>query len=261
MDKRFSIRWNSFHIKLLATYLLLTVLGTSMMTSYVLWSFNNYFMRSRQTDLENWTAALNESFADALEDNDIHRVALLTQRYGAPETIVLRVFNPQGQLIASSNFKQDQLVANWLTVAGVKEALQNQSMKGRTKGVLTTDDRLYIARPILRDGQLLGVLRMSITLEQFQRQFVTVVWTILGALAITILLCALVSHRFARSLSKPIERMRNFANRIGGGHFSDRLLIRQSNELDQLANELNRMSARLASLDQERRTLLPPLAN
>lgn len=57
-------------------------------------------------------------------------------------------------------------------------------------------------------------------------------------------------------LSKPIETMRNFAIRLGSGHFGDKLDIRENNELDQLAAELNRMSERLASLDQERRVFL-----
>ena len=36
-----------------------------------------------------------------------------------------------------------------------------------------------------------------------------------------ILICALISTRLARSLSKPIEVMRNFAIRLGSGHFGD----------------------------------------
>lgn len=32
------IQWNSIHAKLLATYLLLVTLGTSLMSGYVLWS-------------------------------------------------------------------------------------------------------------------------------------------------------------------------------------------------------------------------------
>lgn len=83
-----------------------------------------------------------------------------------------------------------------------------------------------------------------------------VIWAVLITLLFTILLCALISHRLARSLSAPIETMRNFAIRLGGGQFGDRLTIAQKDELGQLAIELNRMSERLASLDQERRAFL-----
>ncbi|MDX2100193.1 MAG: ATP-binding protein [Leptolyngbyaceae cyanobacterium bins.59] len=249
-------RWNSIHTKLLATYLLLIVLGTSLMSGYILWTFYSFFMESRQTDLQNWAKALGESVADALEDQDKQRVQLIVKRYGAPATVTLRVFDAQASLLATSDPYTDRQVSNWLPIKGVSEALERRSSEGIAKGVLSSEDRLFISKPIIRNGQLLGILRISITLEQFRRQFERVIWTILGALLITIFLCALLSDRLARSLSKPIEVMRNFTIRVGGGHFGDRLTIRQSNELDQLAVELNRMSERLESLDEERRAFL-----
>ena len=250
------IKLNSIYAKLLGTYLILTAFGTSLMAGYMLWSFHDYFMRSRQADLDNWTIALSESVADGLEEKDIKQVKVLVQRYGAPQTITLRVFSQQGSLLATSNPKLDSQVKDWYQVPGMREALQNRVKQGIAKGVLSKDDRLYIARPIERNGQFLGVVRMSMTLEQFQQQFARLIWSILGTLAVTILMCALISSRFARSLSKPIEMMRNFAIRLGGGHFGDKLIIHENNELDQLATELNRMSERLASLDQERRVFL-----
>ncbi|HEY9876925.1 MAG TPA: ATP-binding protein [Leptolyngbyaceae cyanobacterium] len=247
--------WNSIHAKLFSTYLWVAAFGTTCMGSYILWSFHQYFMQTRRADLENLTTAVGEGIADALEEKDLQEVDLIVQRFGEPETITLRVFNPSGELIATSD-QRDQQISNWLQIPGMQEALANQMVRGVAKGVLSNDDRLFIARPIVRDDQMLGVLRMSITLEQFQRQFANVVWTVIGTITLTILLCALISDRFARSLSNPVEKMRNFAIRMGGGHFGDKLVICQSNELDQLAVELNRMSERLASLDQERRAFL-----
>jgi signal transduction histidine kinase len=250
------IKLNTIHAKLLGTYLVLTAFGTSLMAGYVLWSFHDYFMRTRQTDLENWAIALSENAADALEEKNIPRVQLMVQRYGAPQTVTLRIFHQNGGLLATSDPKLDAQVKNWYQIPGVQEALQNQRVQGVAKGVLSTEDRLFIAIPIARNGQLLGALRMSMTLEQFQRQFMRVIWSVLGTLAMTILLCTLISSRFARGLSKPIEIMRNFAIRLGSGHFGDKLIIHQNDELGQLAAELTRMSERLASLDQERRVFL-----
>ncbi len=256
MVRLLQFKWNSIYARLFITYLLLTALATSIMAGYTLWSFHAYFMRTRQADLDNWTTALSESIADALEERNLQRVEVIAQRYGAPETITLRVFDPTGKLLATSSPDLDRQVQNWMEVVGMRESLQNHPMQGVAKGVLSPDDRLYIARPINRNGQMLGVLRMSITLNQFQYQFASVISTILATLLLTIFLCALLSDRLARSLAKPIELMRNFAIRLGSGHFGDRLRLKQNNELDQLVTELNRMSQRLASLDQERRAFL-----
>jgi signal transduction histidine kinase len=250
-----SIKWNSLHTKLLVTYWLLTGLGTSLMAGFLLQSLSAYFIEMRQTDLGNWATAIGESVADELEQQNLQRVQQLMQLHGQAETVIVRVFDSQGQLLASST-AEDRRIINWLEVPGVREALQNQTVQGTAKGILSNDDRLYVARPIQRNGQLLGVLRMSVTLEQFQRQFSLLWWTVIGALLLTMFLCAVISDRLARSFAIPIQTMRDFAIRLGGGHFGDKLSIRQSNELDELAIELNRMSERLASLDQERRAFL-----
>ncbi|MBD1927295.1 HAMP domain-containing protein [Trichocoleus sp. FACHB-90] len=250
------IRWNSIYRKLFLTYLALTALGTSILASYILFSFHAYFMRTRQGDLDVWTTALGESVADALEENDLRRVELLVQRYGSPDSVTLRIFGTDGRLLFTSAPQLDRQITNWLSVPGVREALQNQPMQGVAKGVLSNDDRLYAAKPISRNGRLLGVVRMSITLNQFQRQFRIIIFTVLGTLFLTVLLCALISERLARNIARPIQAMCNFAIQVGAGHLGEKLNIRQNDELGQLAIELNRMSERLASLDKERRAFL-----
>ncbi len=250
------IRWNSIYRKLLVTYLALTALGTSILAGYILLSFYGYFIKTRQADLDAWTSALSESVADSLEENEFRRVELLVQRYGARQSVTLRVFMADGRLLATSAPQLDRQISNWLDVPGVSQALQNKPAQGMAKGVLSKDDRLYAAKPIYRNGRLLGVLRMSITIEQFQRQFLTVIVTILGTLILTVTICAFISERLARNIARPIEAMRNFAIEIGRGHLGEKLNIDQNDELGQLATELNRMSQRLASLDKERRAFL-----
>ncbi len=248
--------WDSIYRKLFVTYLALTALGTSILAGYILWSFYGYFMRTRQADLDAWSTALSESVADALEENEFDRVKVLIERYGSRESVTLRFFQADGRLLFTSAPDIDRQITDWSQVPGVSEALQNQVVQGVAKGVLTNDDRLFVAKPVTRNGQLLGVLRMSITLDQFQRQFRTLILTILGTLVFTVLVCALISAWLARNMAKPIESMRNFAIEVGRGHLGGQLDIRQEDELGQLATELNRMSQRLASLDKERRAFL-----
>jgi signal transduction histidine kinase len=250
------IRWNSIYRKLFVTYVALTALGTSVLAGYILWSFYGYFMRTRQADLEAWSSAVGDSVLEALEENDLDRVERIVERFGSRESVTLRFFNQDGRLLYTSAPEIDRQLSDWSKVPGVSEALQNQAVQGIAKGVFSNDDRLYVARPISQSGQLLGVLRMSITLDQFQRQFRIVIITIFGTLVVTVLVCALISEWLARNMARPIQAMRNFAWEVGRGHLEGKLHIHQNDELGQLARELNRMSQRLASLDKERRAFL-----
>lgn len=213
-------------------------------------------MQTRQAELDSWSQALSETVADAIEEDNLHRVELLVQRYGSPKSVTLRVIGRNSQLLFSSAAKEDRQIRDWFDVPGVREALQGRSAKGVAKGLFSNDDRLYVARPITRNGQLLGVLRMSITLEQFQSQFRIIICTVVGTLFVTLLLCALISEWLARNIAKPIQAMSHFAVQVGSGNLGKKLYIYQKDELGQLAIELNRMSERLASLDKERRAFL-----
>ncbi len=228
-----------------------------MLAGYLLWVFYASFMKTKQMELETWTSALSESVADALVTNDLVQVDRLVKRYGAPESVTLRVFDPKGRLLSSSAPQIDRQVTDWLAIPGMQEAVQTQIVQqGLAKGVFSNEDRLYTARPIYRDSQVLGILRMSITITQFQRQFRWVIFTVLGTLIVTFLLCAFISIWLARSIAEPIQGMCRFAIRLGNGYFGEKLTLASNDELGQLAFELNRMSERLASLDNERRAFL-----
>jgi signal transduction histidine kinase len=248
--------WNSIRAKLLATYLALTALGTFLLGGYLLWSFYNFFMKTKQTELETWSSALSQDVADALENNDIDRLERLVGRYGAAQTVTLRVFTADGRLLATSLPSVDRQIYHWLDVPGMKEALQNRIKSGVAKGVLSSQDRLYTTRPISVGDRRLGILRMSLTLTQFQRQFYSLVATVAIAAVLTFLLCSLISVWLARSLAMPILAMRDFAVRIGSGHLGEQLNFQGRDELGHLARELNWMSERLAMLDRERRAFL-----
>jgi signal transduction histidine kinase len=251
-----AVNWNSIRVKLLTTYLALTGLATSLLTGYLLLSFYTNFMTTKQNELDIWSSALSESVGEALEDQNFSAVDKLVKRYGAAETLTLRVFSPKGSLVSTSTPSVDEKLPHWSEIPGLKEAMENQTVQGYAKGLLSDEDRLYIARPVVRNGRLLGVLRLSLTLTQFQNQFQAVMFTVLATLGVTLLLCGTISAWFARSLATPVLAMRNFAVRLGGGHFGEKLMISASDELNELAFELNRMSERLASLDNERRAFL-----
>jgi signal transduction histidine kinase len=242
--------------KLLVNYLALTSLGMVFLAAYVLWSFRVYFFSTAEADLAARSIAISESVSDWLELGDGERVETLVKRYGAQDGITLRVFSPDGTLLATSEPTTDARITNWKDIPGMKEAFANRPAHGVAKGVLSRDDRLYEARPLSRNGRMLGVLRISLTLENFKHQLSSVIKTVLFTMLLMVGLFAMISARLARNIASPIQEMRNFAVRLGGGHLGEKLNIPRRDELGQLATELNRMSERLASLDDERRAFL-----
>lgn len=248
--------------RLLVTYLLLTVLGMVLLGAHHWWSFNTFFRRTAQADLAARSLALCDGVRDALEAGDLQRVHSLVQVNGLQQGIKVRVIGADGKLVASSApEKEPARLKDWTSVPGVALALQNQTAAGIARGRLTCGDRFYDARPIQRDGHLLGVLRFSLTLDQFQSELRASLLAQLATGIAASLLCALASICLARGIAQPIQAMSAFAGRVGGGRFGDELELDRPDELGQLARELTRMSHRLAALDTERRSFLANVAH
>ena len=88
--------------------------------------------------------------------------------------------------------------------------------------------------------------------------------TILALLAIAVLVSGLVSYAFARSISRPLERLQTAARRYAGGDLAARADARDAarrDEIGGLAREFDSMSARLEALIEARKQLLRDMSH
>lgn len=247
--------------KLLGSYLALAGLGVAVVGGHSLWTFQTYVSESMERDLAARTTALRDSLADTLASGDQPRVKLLIRRNSTHPGIKIRLIDPEGRLLASSSEEQDRQLVNWQKVPGVKEALLGARASGVAEGIFARGDHFYHAQAVRRGIRTFGVLRVSITLQEYQQQWWSMLRTLLYALATVVILCGLASLWLSRSIGGPIRAMRNFAVEIGKGRFDQKLEVRRNDELGELAGELTRMGQQLAALDAERRVFLANVAH
>lgn len=251
----------TFRGKLLISYVALAFLGMGLLATYLLWSFHHFFLQSEQRDLADRATAVSISVQKALQNHDYNHARDLVQRHAVYERLNIRVFRTNGTLLATSSERLDARIQNWWAVPGLAEALQGpepRSVDGVEDVPNSPLDELYAVRPMFdRDGvTVLGVLRMSLRLADFQRLFERLIQITMISLGVALAVCTALSFWWSRTLTEPIHRMRDFAVRVGGGHFGEELEVRQGDEVGELADSLNRMSQRLASIEDERRSFL-----
>jgi signal transduction histidine kinase len=88
--------------------------------------------------------------------------------------------------------------------------------------------------------------------------------TILALLAIAVLVSGTVSYAFARSISRPLERLQGAARRYAAGDLGARADARdasRSDEIGGLAREFDAMTARLEALIEARKQLLRDMSH
>ena len=104
---------------------------------------------------------------------------------------------------------------------------------------------IYVAVPIYHKGTRSGIVRTSLSTAFIQRELTTMYGHIALGLILLLLLAALVSYFVSRSISRPINTIKNGAQRFSAGDFSAKLPPAGCEEIDQLSEVLNNMAMHL----------------
>jgi signal transduction histidine kinase len=75
-------------------------------------------------------------------------------------------------------------------------------------------------------------------------------WWLGGGAVLGIILFALVGHRLSHSITRPIRKLATMASKIAAGDRSVKTPVHENNEIGELAEALNSMTARLANYEQ-----------
>jgi signal transduction histidine kinase len=116
--------------------------------------------------------------------------------------------------------------------------------------------KIIVDVPIEQNKQVVGIVRAWI-LERDYQSSINPIKRVTGfALAGVMVLCIALSLLLAYALISPIKRMKRLSRRIAQGDFGIRLDKVGTDELGELATDLNTMAAQLQELENSRRDFL-----
>ena len=120
-------------------------------------------------------------------------------------------------------------------------------------------DTMYVAIPLERHGQVIGVLRTAIPLTAVDEALTDIYRRIALSGLVIALLVAVTAWFIARRLSRPLEEMKAGAERFAAGEFAGRIAESGAEETAALARAMNRMASqldqRLRTIDRQRNQL------
>jgi two-component system phosphate regulon sensor histidine kinase PhoR len=186
------------------------------------------------------------------------------QRYAEMVGARVTVIAADGTVIGESHEDRSQM-ENHLYRPEVQGALshgQGSSVRfSRTLGY----DMLYVAVPISNGPDLLGFVRVALSLQQVESSVGRLRWAIFGAgltaAAVAIVLAIVVAERTAR----PIRALTGVAERMAQGELGVRLFPTSGDEIGHLTRAFNHMADqledKLTALADERAQLAAVLEN
>lgn len=166
-------------------------------------------------------------------------------RLGSKSPARITLIFPDGA-VAGESAKSREQMENHRDRPEVKTAIE----EGRTGQSVRFSSSvrkvmLYVAVPVYRDNTLVGVVRTAMPLLRMHEVLSGTERSLLWGGVVILLLAALLSLFVSRRISRPLERIKQGAERFAAGDFSYRLHSLGSAEVGALAETMNQMAAQL----------------
>jgi two-component system, OmpR family, phosphate regulon sensor histidine kinase PhoR len=231
----------SFRWKLMASYLLLVLFLGVGLYSYLLVNLENSITSGSREHLQD--EARVASLMAGKEIRDLRQDApLLTASLAKAIRARVTVIGPDGFVAADSEVPQADLprLENHAGRPEVRQALQQGIGSSiRYSGTLHLD-MLYVASPF--PG---GVVRLALPLSELELAKQRLQRSLAAALAVAVVASLFLSYILSNVNSRRLRRLAAAAVRIGSGEFATRVPVTTSDEIGELGQVVNEMTARI----------------
>jgi two-component system phosphate regulon sensor histidine kinase PhoR len=187
----------------------------------------------------------------------------LGKEIGARITVVL----PDGTVVADSTVGAAGVpgMENHALHPEIRDALSGTKGVSLRRSITVREEQRYAALPIAIGGSIVGAARASVPAATLTRRLWQITGIIWGTGVIALLLILGGTAVMARRVTGPLTEMQAAAKEMGAGDLARRVQVRTGDELEEMANAMNRMASHLADtigqLDAGKARLETLLAN
>jgi two-component system phosphate regulon sensor histidine kinase PhoR len=182
----------------------------------------------------------------------------LADRVGAALGRRVTIVGPDGVVLGDSEFDGAALAGlqNHATRPEVAEAMAGRVGGSRRPSPSTGEEELYVAVPV--PG--LGVARVSLPTADLDAVVQSARRDVLLGSALALISALVIAWIFSRSVSRPVEELRDVARALAAGDLKRRPTMRAPGEVGELADALRtlaeQLTARLLALEAEETLLV-----
>ena len=187
----------------------------------------------------------------------------LGKEIGGRITVVL----PDGTVVADSAVGTAGVpgMENHAHHPEIRDALSGTTGVSLRRSITVREEQRYAALPIASGSSIVGAARASVPAATLTRRLWQITGIIWGTGLFALFLILGGTAVMARRVTGPLTEMQAAAKEMGGGDLARRVQVRTGDELEEMANAMNRMASHLADtigqLDAGKARLETLLAN
>lgn len=252
MKKRKQLLW-----QLYPSYLLITVISLTIVTWFASGTLNSFFLTQAKDDLGARTRLVEGQISPLLATDSpnaaarmqINRICLDSgKRSGTRITVIL----PSGAVIGDTDGDYRTMTSHALRPEVVK-ALKGEAASSIRFSETLVKRMMYVAVPLVREGQILAVIRTAFPISAIDDKIRSVQLSIFLMGVFIAIVAAGISLFVSGRIISPIQAMKTGAQLFADGKLNHKLHVPESEEMGSLATAMNRMAVQL---DERIRTIV-----
>ncbi|MDD5582327.1 MAG: ATP-binding protein [Candidatus Marinimicrobia bacterium] len=199
------------------------------------------------TSLENLAISLEDRILEYFQSGDYRQLDQYVKEKGKHINSRITVVHPDGRVLADSDADPNTM-PNHRDRPEIEEALNGNVGKIVRFSTTIQKKMLYVSLPLIQDTTIVGILRLSLFLEDINAFLATLRNRYLLITFVFILIAMIVAFLFSRNLSKPIKDLVNTSRRIVEETLDITYSENPQNEITFLANNFDEMAAQISRL-------------
>lgn len=226
----------------------------ALSSSIIFFSFNtikDHYMNLSADNLKHLGIALKSKSLvyPFLEKREYQDIGVLVKKIGKETKTRITIICPDGVVLADSE-KDPKLIENQKNKPEVIGAVKNGFGKSIRYSLVMKKDMLFIALPVIRENnrELIGILRVSLFLREIDILFAKLQGKILRISMVMIIFSMLGALLFSRNLLRPVQRLKIASQKVAGGDFNVRVILKSNDELRDLAESFNHMTEQMKEI-------------
>lgn len=244
-----------FHSKitrrLVSSFLLIVLVSLSLLGIILLNYFRDYTMQQEKNALILNAKIVETAFADILYTRNTATLNTTLRELHDKTNLRITIVDADGTVLGDTS-EPSETMENHLGREEIHQALSEDYGIAVRESATLHENFMYVAVPVYRNGQLIGIIRTSASLASMEQSYYTGLHVILSALFFALLAALIVAIWLAHRQVQPIRCLSLDAMEIAGGNLRKRLRWRSGDdEFDTLVKTINRLTANLSRKIQE----------
>ena len=237
----------SFFWKIFGWYMVIVVALGLLVSFYSFRTVRRHFIDNQAQHLENLAQTLKLSIQPLLLEKRTDEMNYFVKELGKKIQTRITVIDTEGVVQADSQ-EDYTTMENHRYRPEIQQAFGGKTGRAIRWSDTVRQEMLYVGLPLENEGKVIGVLRISLFLKDIQHLLGQINKDTGRAVAILLVLVVAMGFLVSRSLSRPVKDLIEASRKVAAGDFDVRVFPKTKDEIRDLAENFNSMTAEIKGL-------------